>query len=207
MAAKLLRSTSLKVETMKFRPATIDDVHHITRFVTMAYGGCIEAIYDGLIPDQSIESILEPQYLRAGTTAFYENHWIAEQNDQVAGGVHAFPFDQFANDTPDPRVPEERYVVLQPFANLPAEGTYFVNALSVYPEYGRKGIGSSLLTLACEHAKEKMFTEISLHVYGGNVRAVKMYEKFGFKIAGREPVVEHPRIPFTGEAYLMIASL
>ena len=173
----------------------------------MAYGGCNEAIYDGLFSDRTIEKILEPQFLRSGVTAFYENHWVAEQDNQVTGGLHAFPFDDFAGDTPDPRVPEERFAVMQPFANLPAEGTYFINALSVYPEYGRKGLGLSLLRLACQHAREKMFSEISLHVYGGNVGAVKLYKKNGFRIAGRHPIVEHPRIPFKGEAYLMIACL
>ncbi len=174
----------------------------------MADGGCDEALYDGLFPDQSIESVLEPNYSQSGTTDFYENHWIAEQDGQIAGGLHAFPFDDYANDPPpDPRVPEERYVLLQPFDNLPAPGTYYVNVLSVYPEFCRRGIASSLLSLACKHAKEKTFTEISLLVYGGNVGAVTLYEKLGFKVVGREPVVEHPLVRYTGEAFLMIASL
>lgn len=193
---------------MTFRQATIADTHLLARFVIMAEGGFDEALYDGLFPDQSIESVLEPKYARSGTTDFYENHWIAEQDGQVAGGLHAFPFDNFANDPPpDPRVPEERFAILQPFNKLPAPGTYFVNAVSVYPESCRRGIASSLLSLACGHAKEKAFTEISLRVFGGNVGAIALYEKLGFKVVGREPLVEHPLVHYTGEAFLMIASL
>ena len=193
---------------MRFRQATIDDTHHLARFVIMADGGCDEALYDGLFPDQSIESVLEPNYSQSGATDFYENHWIAEQDGRIAGGLHAFPFDNFANDPPpDPRVPKERYAILRPFDNLPAPGTYFVNALSTYPEFCRRGIGSSLLSLACEHGKEKGFSEISLYVYGGNAGAVALYEKSGFKVVGREPVVEHPLVRYTGEAFLMIAPL
>ena len=113
------------------------------------------------------------------------------QDGQIAGALHAFPFDDYANDPPpDPRVPEERYAILKPFEDLPAPGTYFVNAISVYPEFCRRGIASSLLSLAFEHGKEAAFTEISLLVYGGNTGAVALYEKRGFKVVGREPVVE-----------------
>ncbi len=84
---------------------------------------------------------------------------------------------------------------------------YHVNALSTYPEFCRRGIASSLLSLACEQAKEKAFTEISLYVFSENVGALELYEKFGFKVVGREPVVEHPLIFYTGEVFLMAATL
>ena len=192
---------------MTFRQAAIGDVRHLARFAIMAHGGCNEALYDGLVPGQSIESVLEPRYSQSGVTTFYENHWIAEQDGQVAGGMHAFPFDDWANDSADPRIPEERYAILQPFSDLPAGGTYHVNALSVYPEFARRGIGSSLLSLACEHAKEKAFTEISLYVFTENAGALVLYETSGFKVVGREPVVEHPLVRYTGEVFLMAASL
>ena len=192
---------------MALRQATIDDTHHLARFAIMMGGGVFEMLYDGLVPDQSIESILETSFSQSGTTSYYENHWIAEQDGQVEGSVHAFPFDDFANDPIDPRVPEERYAVLQPWDDLSADGIYFLNALSVYPEYCRRGIGSSLLSLACEQANEKGFTEIGLWVFSENIGAVAMYEKLGFKIVGREPIIEHPLLYFKGEGFLMVAPL
>ena len=192
---------------MTLRQAIAGDTRHLAQFAIMAHGGCNEALYDGLFPHQSIESVIEPGYSRSGTTTFYKNHWIAAESGQVAGGMHAFAFDVWADDPPDPRIPEEHYAVLQPFANLPASGTYHVNALSVYPEFCRKGIGASLLSLACEHGREKGFAEISLYVFAQNVGAVALYEKSGFKIVGREPVVEHPCLRYTGEIFLMATSL
>ncbi len=204
---KEIHANSLGVETMTVRQAAIGDARHLARFAIMAHGGINEALYDGLVPDQSIEGVLEPSYSQSGVTAFYENHWIDEQDGRVAGGMHAFSFDNWENDPPDPRIPEERYRILQPFINLPAHGTYYVNALSTYPEFCRRGIASSLLSLACEQAKEKAFTEISLYVFSENVGALVLYEKFGFKVVGREPVVEHPLIIYTGEVFLMAATL
>ena len=82
-----------------------------------------------------------------------------------------------------------------------------MNVLSVYPEFCRPGIASSLLLLACEDAKKKAFTEISVHVFAENFGAVALYEKSGFKAVGREPFVEHPLVRYTGEVFLMTASL
>ena len=58
-----------------------------------------------------------------------------------------------------------------------------------------------------EDAKKKAFTEISVHVFAENFGAVALYEKSGFKAVGREPFVEHPLVRYTGEVFLMTASL
>ncbi|MFP6729917.1 MAG: N-acetyltransferase [Alphaproteobacteria bacterium] len=121
--------------------------------------------------------------------------------------MHAFPFDNWANDPPDPRIPKERYAIVQPFDNLPAYGTFHVNALSTYPEYCRRGIAKSLLSRACDQAKEAAFTEISHYVFADNVGAFALYEKMGFKVVGREPTIEHPLLRYTGEVFLMVAAL
>jgi len=192
---------------MTIRQATIGDAPHLARFAIKAHGGYNEAIYEGLVPDQSIKSVLEPSYSQSGVTAFYENHWIDEQDGRVAGGMHAFSFDDWANDPLDPRIPEERYTIVQPFHNLPAPGTYHVNALATYPEFCRRGIAWSLLSLACGHAREKQFSEISLYVFADNVGALALYEKMGFKVVGREPIIEHPLVLYTGEVFLMTSTL
>jgi ribosomal protein S18 acetylase RimI-like enzyme len=192
---------------MVIRQAAIGDAHHLAQFAISAHGGLNEALYGGLIPGRSVESFLEPEFARPGVTAYYKNHWIAELDGQVAGGINAFPYDDFANDTHDPEIREERYAVLQPFENLPAAGTYHVMTLSVSPVYRKSGVGSALLMLACEQARERGFSEISLYVFGQNSGALALYEKSQFKIAGRAPVVDHPSLRYTGELFLMVAAL
>jgi ribosomal protein S18 acetylase RimI-like enzyme len=192
---------------MIIRHATIDDAPHLAQFAISAHGGLNEALYGGLVPGRTVESFLEPAFARTGTTAFYENHWIAEQDGQVAGGIQAFPYDDYANDISDPEIPQERYAVLQPFDNLSAAGTYYVETLAVTPACRKTGAGSALLMMACGHAGERGFSEVSLHVFAQNACALALYEKLGFKMAGREPVVDHPSLRYTGELFLMIASL
>lgn len=54
-------------------------------------------------------------------------------------------------------------------------------AISLYPEYRNKGIGSRLLALLLESMSEKGFGKVSLSVDKTNY-AVKMYRKLGFEI-------------------------
>ncbi len=182
----------------------MDDFPHLGQFRIMAHGGFNEAIYDGLVPGQSVENIIQSEFAQPGTTPFYENHWIALWDGQIAGGLHAYPWDDMANDPRNPLIPEERYALEEPFHRLPAApGTYYVHALSVYPEFGRKGIGSTLLSLAREQAAEKGFTDLSLYVFAQNIGAVALYEKNGYKVAGWSPLVEHPLLRYTGDIFLM----
>ncbi len=169
----------------------------------MAHGGWNEAMYDGLVPGQSVEEIIQSEFAQPDTTYFYENHWIASWDGQIAGGLHAYPWDDMANDPPNPLIPEERYAIDEPVHCLPAPGTYYIHALAVYPDFGRKGIGFTLLSLAREQAAEKDFTDLSLYVFAQNVGAVALYERHGYKVAGRSPVVEHPLLRYTGDLLLM----
>ena len=190
--------------TTEIRRATADDIPHLARFAIEAYGGFNEALYDGLAPDQSLESLLHPQFARPNTTPFYENHWIAMNDDRVASGMHAFPWEDLATFPRDPLVPEARHVMVEGLMpDLPAPGTYYIHVLTVYPEFHRRGIASILLSLALKQTAEKGFAECSLYVFAENVGAVALYEKHGFKETGRGPVTEHPLLYYTGDSLLM----
>jgi ribosomal protein S18 acetylase RimI-like enzyme len=189
--------------TLRTKRATTADFRHLARFRIMAHGGYNEALYEGLVPGQSIEDIIQPEFAQPDSSYFYENHWIASWDGQIAGGLHAFPWDDMADDEPNPLIPEERYALEEPFHRLTAPGTYYIHALAVYPEFGRKGIGATLLSLAREQAAENDFTGLSLFVFAQNVGAVALYEKHGYEVAGRSPLVEHPLLRYTGDMLLM----
>jgi GNAT superfamily N-acetyltransferase len=187
----------------RIRRATEDDFLHLVHFRIMAHGGFNEAIYDGLVPGQSVEDIIQSEFAQPGTTPYYKNHWIALWVGQCAGGLHAYPWDDMANDPPNPLIPEERQALEEPFHRLTAPGTYYIHALAVYPSFGRKGIGSALLSFARDQAAENGFKDLSLYVFAQNAGAIALYEKHGYKLAGRTPLVEHPRLRYTGDILIM----
>jgi len=94
-----------------------------------------------------------------------------------------------------------------PFLEIDATGTYYINALSVFPEFTRLGIGSLLLELARRLAVERDFTELGLHVFAENSVAVSLYKKYGYREMGRRPIIPHPRMVYSGDILLMTCNV
>lgn len=59
--------------------------------------------------------------------------------------------------------------------------------IAVAKEYWNKGIGSRLLENILAFAKENSFEVLDLQVRSDNVRAIRLYEKFGFQKTGTHP--------------------
>ncbi len=63
--------------------------------------------------------------------------------------------------------------------NMP--GTAFIYDIEIYEQYRGKGYGRAALILLEEKVKELGKEKISLHVFGHNERARKLYELLGYK--------------------------
>lgn len=61
-------------------------------------------------------------------------------------------------------------------------------AVSVAKEYWNQGIGSMLLCRILDFAKENAFEIIDLQVRSDNLKAIHLYEKYGFQKIGVHPV-------------------
>src|SRR5262245_20431947 len=64
---------------------------------------------------------------------------------------------------------------------LGGEPVLVVHRLCVDPAYQRNGIGSRLMDFAEEHAKQNAYGSIRLDAYTGNPRAVRLYERRGYR--------------------------
>ena len=188
---------------LEIRPATPDDIPDLARLLIIAADGWIDAVYHDLIPGLPTNKIVEKRFHYAGTTASYENSRVAEKQGRVIGKLHAFPTDELESDPVDPLVPEKRYVLFKPFENLHTPGSYYIDVVAVYPEFRGQGVGTQLMSLAFSQAKKGGFAELSLVVFEQNVRAVQLYQRLGFKIAKRSPIVEHELIHHSGDLVLM----
>ena len=60
-------------------------------------------------------------------------------------------------------------------------------AIALYQEYWGSGIGSIMLETALRYAKEAGFEQAELEVVSSNTKAIKLYEKYGFKKYGVKP--------------------
>ena len=187
------------------RRASLENVPDLIRIRMMAYGGFDEALFEGM--DQSVEGIVESELSNPNLTAHYKNYWVALSRDEIVGGLLAFPWDDFENDSHNPLVPEVRYLIMEPIEDLEAPGTYHIAALSVYPEFTRQGMGSVLLKLARDLAIERNFIKLSLFVFAENTGAVSLYKKHGYREVGHRSLDPHPKFYYRGDILLMTCQI
>ena len=60
-------------------------------------------------------------------------------------------------------------------------------SIALYQEYWGCGIGSIMLETALRYAKEVGYEQVELEVVSSNTKAIKLYEKCGFKKYGVKP--------------------
>ncbi|WP_414526361.1 ribosomal protein S18-alanine N-acetyltransferase [Nodularia chucula] len=60
-----------------------------------------------------------------------------------------------------------------------------ITILAVDPQYHRQGLGQVLLYSLLERARDRGLEQATLEVRASNLAAISLYQKFGFRIAGR----------------------
>ncbi|MBF2014541.1 MAG: ribosomal protein S18-alanine N-acetyltransferase [Rivularia sp. T60_A2020_040] len=60
-----------------------------------------------------------------------------------------------------------------------------ITILAVNPQYHRQGMGAALLYSLIKTARDRNLERVTLEVRVSNQAAISLYEKFGFKTAGR----------------------
>jgi ribosomal protein S18 acetylase RimI-like enzyme len=112
---------------------------------------------------------------------------VADMNASVTAG--------FVRDLTDPKQPIEYFVAEDAsgtplgFVSLRTDRDYFLDVLHghvsdiIVTEAGEgRGVGRALLEFADRWAKERGYPWLSLHVFEGNDRARRLYERMGYKV-------------------------
>jgi ribosomal-protein-alanine N-acetyltransferase len=97
-----------------------------------------------------------------------------------------------------------------------------ITILAIHPQYQGQGLGQALLYSLLKTASDRGLERATLEVRASNVVAISLYEKFGFKIAGRRrryyqdngedalilwlPDLQHPQFFATLENWHIIVS-
>ena len=90
---------------------------------------------------------------------------------------------------------------------LEEDQSYYVCGMAVDEEHRGKGIGTGLLDEAEQTCRKLGFQKLSLIVFEQNVKARRLYERYGYAERRRHPVVPHPLIHYTGDALLMVKNI
>lgn len=117
----------------------------------------------------------------------YSNSTLVEWNKKAAGCLIGYDIPEKAEPIPDDL--PDIFRPLQELENL-ALSTWYINVLAVLPAYRNKGLGTELLKLADETAKNRNQKAVSLIVSDANTSARRLYERNGFQAESSRKMVK-----------------
>ena len=192
----------------RYRDARKDDARTLAQLIEIAGEG--------------IPSYLWAQQARDGETALdvgaeraarddanfsYRNTVVAHVDGKIAGMLLAYPLAEPSAE--ERAVLPEIPALLRPLVELEYQvpGSFYVNALGVFEAYRRCGIGSALLAIAETRAAAAGCGSLSVQVFAENRAAHRLYERCGYAVADRRPIIAHACYPYSTEVLLMTRSL
>jgi len=144
------------------RPGTSADAQLVAGMHAQSWASA----YRGMLPDD---------FLDREMPAERETHWRTRFEELAAGAGEVLIAIQ--DDRPIGFV-----CLVAPDEN----GSVFVDNLHALPEAKGKGLGTAMLSVAAQWARDRGATSMHLSVLEPNVAAIGFYESRGWRLAGRE---------------------
>jgi ribosomal protein S18 acetylase RimI-like enzyme len=187
---------------LRLRPARKDDAENLARLIDIAGEGFGMYLWSQAAkPGESALEIGKRRAQREDGGFSYRHATIAEVDEKVAGLLLGYRLAEPYVLGDLSALPD----MVRPLVELEAEapGTWYVNALAVFPEYRGQGVGARLLAEAELRAIEVGAPGLSLIVADQNVRAKRLYLRTGYRATGRRPLVPFPGYAHSGDWVLM----
>lgn len=196
----------INADDIELRQATSEDGLALAQLIDIAGEGVPTWLWQRACADSQrpIDIGIERARRREGGFS-YTNATLAVSGDTICGMVLAYPITEMPGDDID-GLPAP----IRPFVDLEkhAVGSWYINALAVFPAYQGLGIGTRLLAHAEKTACDGGYHEMTIQVYEQNYGAVRLYKSFGCSEKTTSPVIEHPRQPYyTGDVLLLTKPL
>src|SRR5690606_11175554 len=166
-------------------------------------GDGIPAVFwaDMAEPGEEVMAVGARRVARTEGGFSYTNVYVATLSGVIAGMLLGYRLP----DTPETGQLEGYPPVIRPLAELEAlvPGAWYINAVAVVSQHRGQGIGTRLMRYAEALAGESSAGNLALIVAENNAHARTLYEKLGYAIIARRPIVPYPACPYTGDYVLM----
>jgi len=171
------------------RPARKSDASEVALLVNIAVHG---GIAGGWAHSDEAEGTYDPievgrlEMMRDDTEFGWKSATMAEVDDEVVGMLLGYrKADAF---TP---VPAKVKGFMRPIEELEAEanGSWFISMLGVHAKWRSQGIGSALLEVADAKRAETKASGVSLIVEEKNDGARRLYDRRGFGVRDKRPMI------------------
>ena len=184
------------------RPATAMDAETMAKLIDIAGEGIPGWLWQRACVDGQTPLEIGTERAKRSSGGFsYANALIAANGAAPLGMVLGYAITEAPTENPD-----DLPAPVAPFIELEKRsvGSWYINALAVFPGHRGQGLGSKLMNAAEELALEHGGEVMSIQVYGQNTGAVRLYENLGYVRAASAPVRLHPTPPYyTGDVLLL----
>ncbi len=189
----------------KIRPARSSDAADIARLVAISSDGIamIEWQQQAHKEQRDALDVAESIYQTPQGNYSYTRATMMESNREIAGMLLAFAMPPAASRNPENRPGADDENVFAPYIYLEEPNSWYICGVAIYAQFRGQGLGTRLMALANEQAKEKGFSRLSLVVFEQNAASVRLYQRLGYEVVDRAPIVPHPMIHYVGDALLM----
>jgi ribosomal protein S18 acetylase RimI-like enzyme len=191
-----------------YRPARVSDSRFIAEMIDVSSDGIalIELTSAAQAAgDRTALDVGAAEYASEEGDYSYRNCRVAKIADRRAGTLLSFPMH--ARDPADAASPPpfDGTDVFAPYKYLEAPDTWYICGVALLPEYRGRGIGTGLMQIARQQARNQGYGRLSLVVFEENEAAVNLYRRLGYVTVDRAPTVPHLLIRAGGDALLMVA--
>jgi len=191
-----------------YRQASIEDCRRLAELMEIAAGGMLDFLFHDLVPGLAPVDIEARALENSDSHHSFRNAVVAEHLGRIVGMALSFPANEFRiTNAMRQFIPAERLDHLNDFFSARVDGSYFLDALAVDVKLQGHGIGSRLIELVKQKAKENGYEDLSLMVFRDNLGARRLYARHGFDVVREVAVERHPRIPHDKGCLLLNCTL
>ena len=172
-------------DSIQIRPAQPVDAEGAALLLSSAY---MHTLVTSPLPEAHESRFLERLqhfFRRDGNRFSYQNIQLAEQSSEVVGLVLSF----------GGRDEARLNAAVGSWLEREAEDDeWYVDALAVFSNWGRKGIGACLLQSAERQARQHHYPKIALHVAQGNKEALDLYAHLHYVVTQQTFLYQRPYV-------------
>ena len=185
------------MNNVTIRKGKPEDAHHFSELVTLTSPTMFPAIFGS-----DVKKLMKNLFPHKKHYYSFDRSFFAEVNGKVAGMAQLHKMVSRKGQTVRLsllllkylkwRLPSKAVNMLKfdRLIKFVAHGDCYLSNVSVYPEFRSFGIGTKLLTAVEEEVRSIGKKRVVLHAEVRNTRAVSLYERLGYKIESKSPLLK-----------------
>jgi ribosomal protein S18 acetylase RimI-like enzyme len=136
-------------------------------------------------PESAWGGRLQRYFRQDGNRFSYQNTFVAQQSARLVGLVLGF----------GGRDEAQLNAAVGPWLEREAQDDeWYVDALAIFTNWGRKGIGTRLMQAAEIQARQRHYPKIALNVAQGNTPALALYTHLDYVVTQQTILYERPHV-------------